>query len=56
MENNENKENRVTKLFKSIVDAVKFSRENKEKKCKLRTVTGSNDFYVSYILNQTKED
>lgn len=57
MENkNNNNENRVTKLFKSIVEAVKFSRENKEKKCKLQTVTGSNDYYVSYLLNQKSED
>ena len=56
MENNENKENRVVKIFKSIIEAVKFSRENKDKNCKMRTVTGTNDYYVSYLLNQKSED
>ena len=53
--NNNNKENRVEKLFKSIKEAVTFARKNKDKKCKMHTVTGSNDYYISYLLNQ-KED
>lgn len=57
MENNENKsENRVTKIFQSIREAFAFVRTNKEKKCKVRSQIGCNDYYVSYILNQTQED
>ena len=56
METNNNNENRITKIFKSIIEAVKFTRENKDKECKLKTVTGSNDYYVSYILKTKSED
>ena len=56
MENNETKsENRVTKIFRSIREAFAFVRTNKEKKCKVRSQIGCNDYYVSYLLNQ-KED
>ena len=58
MENteNSNNENVVTKIIKGIKNAVTFCRENKDKKCKMRTVTGTDDFYISYILNQSNND
>ena len=57
MENTDkNNESRITKIFKSIAEAFSFAKENKDKKCKVSCKTGTNDYYVSYILNQTKED
>lgn len=57
MENTDkNNESRITKIFKSIAEAFSFAKENKDKKCKVSCKTGTNDYYVSYILNQTQED
>lgn len=56
MENNENKENRVKQFFKSIIDAVKFAKDNKDKSPKVGGNYSTNDYYVSYILNSKSDE
>lgn len=56
MENTNNtNENRVVKIFKSIKEAFSFAHDNKDKKCKVRSQIGCDDYYVSYLLNQKSE-
>lgn len=54
--NNNNSENRVVKVFKTIKEAFSFAWLCKGKSPKVRSNTGTNDYYVSYILNQSTED
>lgn len=53
--NNEN-ENRIKKFFKTIVEAVTFARANKDKSPKVGGNYETNDYYVSYLLNQTSQE
>lgn len=55
IKNNEN-ENRIKKFFKSIVEAVTFAKANKDKSPKVGGNYQTNDYYVSYLLNQKSED
>lgn len=57
MENKNNEsENRIKKFFKTIVEAVTFARANKDKSPKVGGSYETNDYYVSYLLNQKSED
>lgn len=57
MENSENNNNesRVKRFFKSIIDAVSFATDNKDKSPKVGKDAAS-DYYVSYILNSNSND
>lgn len=57
MENNKNNENesRVKRFFKSIIDAVSFAKDNKDKSPKVGKDAAS-DYYVSYILNSNSDE
>lgn len=58
MENSENNNNesRITKIVKGLKNAFQFCRDNKDKKCKMRTKTGTDTYYISYILNQSNNE
>ena len=58
MENteNNNNESRITKIIKGFKNAFTWCKENKDKKPKMRTVTGTDDYYISYILNSNSND
>lgn len=57
MENKNNEsENRIKKFFKTIVEAVTFARANKDKSPKVGGNYETQDYYVSYLLNQKSED
>ena len=57
MENteNNNNESRVKRFFKSIIDAVSFAKDNKDKSPKVGKDAAS-DYYVSYILNSKSDE
>ena len=46
-----NNENRITKIIHGLKNAFSWCRENADKKPKMRTKTGTDDYYISYILN-----
>lgn len=50
------KEKIITIVIKGIKNAVSFCRANSDLKPKMRTVTGTDDFYISYLLNQKTTD
>ena len=52
--NNEN-ESRVKRFFKTIIDAVSFAKDNKDKSPKVGKDAAS-DYYVSYILNSKSDE
>lgn len=54
--NNNNSENRIVKVFKSIREAFSFAWSNPDKSPKIRSNTSTNDVYVSYILNQKSQE
>lgn len=57
MENteNNNNESRITKIVKGFKNAFTWCKDNKDKKPKMRTVTGTDDYYISYNLNSKKQ-
>ena len=54
--NNNAQESRIEKLFHDIKSAFRFARKNKSKSPKVRNTIGTNDYYVSYLLNANLED
>lgn len=54
-DNNNNNESRVKRFFKSIIDAVSFAKDNKDKSPKVGKDAAS-DYYVSYILNSNNDE
>lgn len=52
---NNNNESRVKRFFKSIIDAVSFAKDNKDKSPKVGKDAAS-DYYVSYILNSNSNE
>lgn len=56
MENKSNNESRVTKIFKSIQEAFSFAWKNKDKKCKVRSQTGTDLHTVSYLSAYSSEE